>query len=151
SGIACPNRERWLPRRRHGSFLACARSRAYVRHRVGRRGLHQSDAGPPRLSRDDGKLFRGESEVVQTTPVAAEKKETGRDNQHRRSLWTAVAREDRQESFGSDFRNGSARRFPGIQLSNGIWRNLVSARRARQKLSHPRAIDRPVQRCELVS
>src|SRR5207302_886040 len=78
-----------------------------------------------------------------------EKKETARDHQHRRSLWTAVAREDRQESFGGNFRNGSARRFPGIQLSNGIWRNLVSARCARQKLSHPRAIDRPVQRCEL--
>src|SRR5438270_388419 len=45
--------------------------------------------------------------------------------------------------------NGRARRFSRLKLPHGIWRHIVSARRAGQKLSRAPAVDRPVQRRQL--
>src|SRR6202022_1298633 len=107
-----------------------------------------SHARPSRLSRDDGKLFRSEGEIVRATPATAEKEETGRRHQHRRPIWPAIARKERQESLSSDFRNGITRRFSRFKLSNGICRYVLPARCARQKLSRSGAANRPFQRRE---
>ena len=47
-----------------GGLLACAGAGPRAADRVSGRHLHEPDAGPSRLSRHDGELFRGEAEAV---------------------------------------------------------------------------------------
>jgi UDP-N-acetylmuramyl tripeptide synthase len=55
----------WLQGRCDGSLLSRAHAGARAGRRIRRRRFHQSDAGPPRLSQDDGGLFSGQGAAVQ--------------------------------------------------------------------------------------
>ena len=64
AGAALADASRRLQGRGHGGLLPRARAGARARPGIGRRDLHQSDAGPSRLSPDDGDLLRGQGAPV---------------------------------------------------------------------------------------
>src|SRR5204862_437504 len=72
----------------------------------------------------------------------------GRD-QPRRSVRGEARGSARQKNPDHYLRRGSSRGFSGVELPCGIRRDVVSARRARQKLPGACAAHRPIQRRKL--
>ncbi len=69
----------------HGSLVARARSGARQRGRIRRRAVHEPHPGPPRLSRDDGGLRRGEGEAVLLADASRLRAQCGRSVRPQRS------------------------------------------------------------------
>ena len=84
--------------RRHGSLLPRARALARGRHRLRRRGLHQPDAGPPRLPRDHGRVPGSQAAPLRPAGRRAQARPRGRGERRRSRrgpAWSPASRSGR--------------------------------------------------------